>query len=322
MERLSVIKRPLAAYAREFDASEIAQALPFPKLIRDLSTALSRLPAAPLRLRLHGVGQRELLVMPAMSENFAGVKILTVNPDNSSNGLPVIGGTYVLLDNQTGIVSAMMDAGELTARRTAALSALASSRLSRIDSETLCILGTGHLAPYLAEAHCTVRPIRKVAIWGRDDAKMQASCIAVQDRLPGIEVRPVDDLANAVSQSDIVSAATRAQDPLICGDWLTPGTHVDLVGGYRPDMREIDDTGIANATIYVDTLEAALSEAGDLRSPIERGIISQDNILGDIAALLSGAGRVGESQITLFKSVGSATWDLAAAELVWLACGG
>lgn len=314
---LSVIEWPASAAVRQIGQAEIAEALPFPKLIAAMANALEHMVSAPLRLCVNGQGQRELLVMPAMSARFAGVKILTINPDNGTNGLPAIDGVYVLLDSQTGSLLAMIDASELTARRTAALSALASSRLSRSDSSLLTILGTGHLAPYMAQAHCAVRPISKVAIWGRDPAKTAASLLAVKQRLPGIEIAEVGDLATAIGRSDIVCSATRAEYPLIYGDWLSPGTHVDLVGGYRPNMREIDDVGIARATIYVDTVEGALAEAGDLRSPIERGIITPAAIKGDITALMRGPGRTWSAEITLFKSVGSAPWDLVAAELVW-----
>lgn len=299
------------------DAHEVAAALNFPQLIDFMAAALAHPIAAPLRLCITGTQQRELLVMPVMSEHLAGVKVLAVTPQNSGSELPVVGGLFVLLDAQTGAALATMDAGELTARRTAAVSALASRQLSRPDAETLLVIGTGHIAPYLAEAHCSVRPIRRIQVWGRRAQATRHCADLIQQRVPGVAVEIADDLAVAVAGNDIISAATRAQEPLIKGECIRAGTHLDLIGGYRPDMREIDDYGIAHATIYVDTIEGALAEAGDLRSPIARGIISENSIVGDIAAIVRGAGRTSEAEITLFKSVGTAMSDLAAADLVW-----
>ncbi len=302
---------------RSFDVREVAEALPFPRLIRHMGAALAKPANSPLRLSVQGSDQRELLVMPALSARFAGVKILAIVPENAGSGVPVIGGLFVLLDAKTGVALATMDAGELTARRTAAVSALASRKLSRVDAASLLILGTGHLAPYLAEAHSSVRPIRRIAIWGRRAKSAEACSELIKQRMPEMEINVALDLAAAIGGSDIISAATRAQEPLIKGEWVRPGRHIDLVGGYRPDMRELDDHGIARASIYVDSMEGALAEAGDLRSPLERGIISGSAIKGDISALLRGPGRTDDDEITLFKSVGSATSDLAAAELVW-----
>jgi len=302
---------------RSITAIEIADAMPFDALIDSLAVSLSRPAVAPLRLRLSGRDGSELLVMPAMADRYTGVKILTVTAENRDNGQPVIAGLFVLSDALTGKTLAIMNASELTARRTAAVSALASRALSPPGARRLLIIGTGHLAPYLAEAHAAVRPIETIQVWGRSPAKAERCREAIRDRLPAAEVTIASDLPHAVSNADIISAATRATAPLISGGWVSPGTHIDLVGGYRPDMREIDDAGIRAAMIWVDTLEGALAEAGDLRSPIERGIIGNDAILGDIGALLAAPGPRRANAITLFKSVGSALSDLAAAELVW-----
>jgi ornithine cyclodeaminase len=282
-----------------------------------MGAALARSSNSPLRLRLQGEGRREFLVMPALSERFSGVKILAIAPENADRCMPTMGGLFALLDAATGEPLAIMDAGELTARRTAALSALAARKLSRVNAASLLVLGTGHLAPYLAEAYCAVRPIRNITIWGRHAQSAESCCALVRQRTTEIDVSYVGDLETAVRNCDIMSAATRAQHPLIMGKWIAPGQHIDLVGGYRPDMREIDDEGIARASIFVDSLDGALAEAGDLRSPIERGVITTASIKGDISILLDGPGRVSDEEVTLFKSVGSASSDLAAAELVW-----
>lgn len=296
---------------------EIAAALPFPALIDHLGSALAQAAAVPLRLRLSTLAGRELLVMPAMDDRFAGVKILTVTSDNGAKGLPVIGGHFMLIDTRTGSALALMEADELTARRTSAVSALASRALSREDASRLLVVGSGHLAPYMAEAHAAVRPIIHIEIWGRTPEKVEASRKEILRRRPDLSVTIAGALASAVARADIVSVATRATEPLIEGAWISPGTHVDLVGGYRPDMREIDDRGLAQSLVYVDTIEGVLAEAGDIRSPIERKVVGPDIIAGDIHDLVTSAASHSPDQRTLFKSVGSALADLAAAALVW-----
>ena len=260
--------------------------------------------------------------MPAMDDRFGGVKILTVTGDNEAKGLPVIGGHFMLIDTQTGSTLALMEADELTARRTSAVSALASRALAREDANRLLIVGSGHLAPYMAEAHAAVRPISDIEIWGRTPAKVEASRKEISRRRPDLRVTVAGALASAVARADIVSVATRAKEPLIEGAWITPGTHVDLVGGYRPDMREIDDRGLAQSLVYVDTIEGVLAEAGDIRSPIERKVVGPEIIAGDIHDLVTGTASHLPDQRTLFKSVGSAPADLAAAAHVWQKLGG
>lgn len=300
-----------------FDGDALKRLLPMQALIDHLADAYRRPAIVPLRQNLKDGQKRELLVMPAVANGMAGVKLLTILPENRNTDRPVIDGMFVLLDMKKGGAVATMEASELTARRTAAVSALAARQLARSDASTLVMLGAGHLVPYLAEGHASVRPIRKILVWARDADKAARCADKIRRRLPGLTIEVARDLASAVAEGDIVSAATRSTEPLIMGAWLRPGAHVDLVGGYRPDMREIDDAGIAAAEIYVDSIEAALAEAGDLRSPIERGIIGKDAIRGDLGALLERGSVAHKGAATLFKAVGSGLSDLAAAELVW-----
>jgi ornithine cyclodeaminase len=255
--------------------------------------------------------------MPAASESFVGAKLLTVIPKNIARATNVIQGLYVLFDFERGQPLATFDAAELTARRTAAVSALASSRLSRPPSTRLLLIGSGHLIAYLAEAHCAVRPITEVKVWARTTANAQAAAARIQGRIPHLEIQVADDLAGAARRADIVCAATRTATPLIKGAWLRPGSHIDLVGGYRPDMREIDDEGVRRSKIYVDTRSGVLSEAGDLMEPIARSVISPTDILGEITDLAASTGRTADDEVTLFKSVGWAGADLAAACAAW-----
>lgn len=304
-----------------FDGDEVAARLDFRSLIDRLGAAMRERPQILPRTRAADEQSRELLIMPAMLGDYAGIKALTVTPANRGSSRPVIAGLYTLFALPTGEVLATMDAGELTARRTSAISAAAAARLARPDAATLTVLGGGHLAPYLAVAHALVRPIRTIRLWARcreQAALVSAKILALapDDFVARIEV--VDDLEDAVRSADIVSAATSATEPFIPGAWLREGAHVDLVGSYRPDMRELDDAGIAKGRIFIDDRDAALREAGDLIDPISRGIISAEAICGDLAALCAGtAGRTSDDEITIFKAVGIGIADLVAAIEAW-----
>jgi len=256
-----------------------------------------------------------LLLMPAWQAGRAlGIKIVTVFPDNARRSLPAVYGTYVLLDAATGVPLALLDGTALTLRRTAAASALAADFLARRDSAVHLMVGTGALAPYLVAAHAVARPILQTWIWGRDPKK--AAALAARLVESGIAAEPVAELEEAAAAADIITCATLAHRPLIRGAWLRPGTHLDLVGGYTPEMREADDAAITRARVYVDT-NAAMREAGDIVQPLRSRHLAQDQIVGDLFGLSRGIcpGRRDPAEITLFKSVGTALEDLAAAQL-------
>lgn len=301
-----------------FAAGDLALLLAGADLPESLATCFRTASNVPLRQRLESSGGRELLVMPVVSDCYAGVKMLTVMPHNAGTDRLVISGLFTLFDFRTGVTLATMDAGELTGWRTAAVSALAASRLAPRDASHLTILGAGHLPPYLAAAHAQVRPLRRITLWARNAARAAIVADRIRESLGGIDVQVHADLKAAVQSGDVVLAATRSTEPLIQGEWLRPGVHVDLIGGYRPDMREIDDAGIAQGLIFVDDRGAALREAGDLVDPLHRGVIKPAAILGDLSDLVSGR-RVerNETDITIFKSVGTARADLAIAITAW-----
>ena len=258
-----------------------------------------------------------LLLMPAWRIGQAlGVKIVTVFPDNGRRGLPSVHGTYLLLDAATGMPKAVLDGTALTLRRTAAASALAAGFLACENSAVHLMVGTGALAPYLIAAHAAVRPIRETRIWGRDPAR--AAALAARLAASGTPAVAVPDLAEAAAGADIITCATLSPEPLVRGAWLKPGAHLDLVGSYRPDMREADDDAIRRARVFVDT-EAALREAGDIVQPLRSGALARDRIAGDLFGLARGTceGRQTADEITLFKSVGTALEDLAAARLAF-----
>jgi ornithine cyclodeaminase/alanine dehydrogenase-like protein (mu-crystallin family) len=303
---------------KHFDAAELGRLFARIDLVDCMTSAFGNLDKAPLRQRLEATSGREFLVMPAVSERYAGAKLLTVVPANATAGRPVISGLFTLFDLVTGEPLATLDASELTARRTAAISALAASRLARDDAQSLTILGSGHLVPYMAEAFAAVRTLSSIKIWARNSGRRAEAAKGVRQRLNSVRVEEVSDLDAAIGGADILCSVTRATTPLIRGERIRPGTHVDLVGGYRPDMREIDDEGILSGRIFVDVLNAVLAEAGDLIQPINAGILRPESIAGDLASLSLNRGkRHSADEITLFKSVGTATADLAAAVAVW-----
>ncbi|MFD2204682.1 ornithine cyclodeaminase family protein [Kiloniella antarctica] len=303
-------------------ADQVAQTLDYPSLIEALKEAFRGNITVPMRHH-HDMeqpgGRREstLLLMPAWESGKAvGVKLVTVSPENGEKNLPAIQGIYILFDGETGTPKALIEAKTLTARRTAAASALAASYLARSNSEKLTMVGTGVLAPSLIHAHAAIRPIKQVTIWGRDYDK--AVALALEITASGVPAQATENLEAAVKSADIISCATLSQQPLIKGTWLQSGQHLDLVGAYRPDMREADDDAIRSSSIFVDTRAGATKEGGDIVIPISTGVLDINEIKADLFDLARGQhpGRSNELEITLFKSVGHALEDLAAAQLV------
>jgi ornithine cyclodeaminase len=299
-------------------ADDLEASLDFPSLVDALRAGFAKGAEAPLR-HVHLVApgtQGRLLLMPAWREGeVAGVKLVTVFPENRARGIATVAALYVLLDGETGHPRALVDGETLTLRRTGAASALASTYLSRPDSETLLVVGTGTLAPYMAAAHCAVRPIRRVLVWGRASARAEALAAALSSK--GMRASAAPELDAALAEADIVTCATTATEPVLHGAAVRPGTHVDLVGGFTRAMREADDALVARAELYVDTYAGALAEAGDLVQPMERGIITREAVLAELAELVKGErpGRTRREAITVFKSVGTALEDLYAAQL-------
>jgi ornithine cyclodeaminase len=306
---------------RHFSGDDVHAALDYPALIEALRAAFRQGgEAMPVR-QAYDVGfggaAAHLLTMPAWQRGKTlGVKLVTVFPQNAARGLGAVSSLYVLFDGETGVPRALIDGEALTNRRTAAASALASTYLSRPDSSTLLMVGTGHLAHHLPEAHAAVRPIDKVLVWGRHGER--ADALAAKLNAKGLAATAVSDLDAAVAQADIVSCATTSTEALVKGRLLRPGTHVDLVGAFTPQMRECDDDTVRRANVFVDTRAGALKEAGDILQPVAAGLFTADAIRGDLTDLASGAavGRGDDSEITLFKSVGAAIEDLIAASLL------
>lgn len=254
-----------------------------------------------------------LLLMPAWhARNYAGVKIATVSPENDQYGLPSIQAIYILMNATTGEVKATLQAKSLTVKRTAAASALASSFLSKSDASSLLMIGTGALSTNLIRAHVSVRPIKKVYVWGRNYEKAKAVCEAMKSK--SYTVTAISDIEEKAASVDIISCATLSKTPLILGKYLREGQHIDLVGAYKKDMREADDEVIQKAVVYVDTFDG-LEESGDIYIPLQTGILAKDEIKGNLFSLSTSKtkGRTDANEITMFKSVGHALEDLVAA---------
>jgi ornithine cyclodeaminase len=308
---------------RILSADEVDAALDDIALIDHLEAAFRAGAEVPLRHH-HHLPSGTLLLMPAWSPRHVGIKLVTVFPDNVKRSLPSVLGQYVLLDGGTGQPVALLDGTMLTKRRTACASGLAARYLAPHNAARLLMIGTGALAPHLIRVHAKVRPIREVMIWGRRQSQADELARQVAASLPAalgrpIEVRAVADRKAAVADADIVSCATLSKEPLVEGDWLHEGQHIDLVGAYTPEMRESDDKAVWRARVYIDTRQGALKEAGDIVQPIGNGTIDEDDVIADLFELARGrqTGRLAgdATSITLFKSVGTALEDLAAAEL-------
>jgi ornithine cyclodeaminase/alanine dehydrogenase-like protein (mu-crystallin family) len=306
---------------RVYSAEEVHAALPWAELADAIEDAfVDGGTDVPLR-HAHALGGEggdgTLLLMPAWSAAALGVKLVTVLPGAAAHGAGTVQASYLLLDRATGEPRALIDGEALTLRRTAATSALAAQHLARPDARRLLIVGSGRLAPWMARAHVALNPeLVHVAVWGRNADAAEDMVETLRDE--GIDAEVAEDLRAAVQAAEVISCATTSREPLVQGAWLAPGTHLDLVGGFRRDMREADDAALVRARIVVDTYAGALAEAGDLVQPIGTGVIAREQVLAELAELLRGEkrARLMPGDVTLFKSVGTALEDLAAAQLV------
>jgi ornithine cyclodeaminase/alanine dehydrogenase-like protein (mu-crystallin family) len=303
-----------------FDSASTRQALPFDALIDAIERLFVSGCEVPPR-HVHKVSDGSgdggtVLIMPAWHGKYMGIKTVNIFPGNAARGLPGLFSTYTLYSAATGEPLAQMDGNEITSRRTAAASALAARYLARPDARRLLVVGSGRVASLLAHAYRAVLPIDDITIWSRNhDA---ARRMAGELNLAGCAVAANADLELAVRQADVVSCATLATEPIIRGEWLAAGSHLDLIGGFTPQMREADDACFAGSRLYVDTVEA-LQKSGDLLGPMSRGVFGAGDVAGTLESLCRGesCGRPGSEVRTVFKSVGTALEDLAAAMLVY-----
>ena len=307
---------------KTIDAAQVDALLDYPALLDALEAGhragIDEAERLLLEQRSPGGSANHFLIWPAWRHGEAlGIKLVTSFPDNASAGLPTVQAVYVLFEGTHGSPSALIDGTAMTPWKTAADSALGARFLARADARSLLMVGAGVMAPHLIRAHLTARPsIRRVTLWNRtrDAAARLTETLA----LDGVEIALGKDLETAVRSAEVISCATGATAPLIQGAWLQPGTHLDLVGGFTPEMREADDEACRRARIYVDSRWFTIGCVGDLTAPMESGAITEDDILGDLFQLSRGevTGRTGPQDITLYKNAGGAHLDLMTARLI------
>ncbi len=300
----------------KYISAEQVYGIGYPAVVEALKQAhCGDVPITETALLQHGEGEerQSFLALPAwLPGEIMGVKMVNVLPGNEDrHGLPNIQAAYQLFDGANGRPTVAIDGTALTYVKTAADSALAASFLAREDARTLLMVGAGGLGPHLIEAHCAVRPsIDRILIWNRTDRRSHA--LAEQLMSSGVEATAVTDIEKAASEADIVSCATATFDPLIHGAWLTPGTHLDLVGSFTTDMREADDEAAARSTIFVDTRWKTIGETGDIDGPLASGAITEADMVADLYELSRGThpGRTSHDEITFFKNSGGGHLDL------------
>lgn len=275
--------------------------------------------AMPTRLQLPA-GSGTLLCMPATCAALGAgvVKVVSVHPDNPARGLPTILGVVVLVDGHTGEVRMACDAAALTAIRTGAASGVATDVLARRDAEVLTIIGAGAQAPHQVRAVAAVRPLREVRIVNRTRARAEQLAARLATELPEVRVAVWEEVAAAVATSDIVCTATSSPTPVLPADAVPPGCHLNAIGSFRPDMRELPRELLARARVVVDAIDAALSEAGEIIDALDAGVLRREDLV-ELGAVLAGdaAGRTTDDEITVFDSCGLAVQDLYAAAALW-----
>ena len=306
------------------NAALTRQLLPVSECIDVMETAMlaasSRTVAVPPRMSTPlGDNSASLMLMPGSSRELGcyGAKVIGLHPDNPGKDLPAIQGFVVLFDYLTGARLALVEGATLTAIRTAAASGLATRLLAREDAKSCGIFGTGVQAISHIDAMCAVRPLEKILLWGRNMDKTRALA-ARQAEITGLNIlaseNPVD-----VGSCDLVCTVTASATPVLMGDWVQSGAHVNLVGSHTLSTREADTELVAGSAVYVDLLESAINESGDVMIPVQEGRLDRGHIRGEIGQLLSGeiAGRTDPGQITLYKSLGNTAQDLYAAAHVY-----
>lgn len=307
---------------KALDDAAVAAALPWPALIAAIEQIVVEPEGFAPERTMHPVpvagGDDALLLMKPgwVAGDIIGVKIVTHYPDNGTLGLPTVQSGFLLFDATNGSLLGSCEANELTARRTAAASAVAAKRLARTDARRLLVVGTGALSPMTAQAHASVREFDAIEVWGRDAAK--AATVVERLVADGYPAAVSTDIDGSVAAADVISCVTGSTSPLVKGALLQAGTHVDLIGGFTFDMRESDDDVVTRATLFVDT-RADGSLAGDLAQPLRSGLITADDIQAELVELVDGThpGRTADDEITFFKSAGFAMEDLAAARLAF-----
>jgi 1-pyrroline-2-carboxylate reductase [NAD(P)H] len=305
-------------------AEQVHASLRYPDFIDSLCGAFAgrhTMPPRQVMLLDAASGSHDAFAMlPSWNDEVIALKAFTYFPENQAP-LQTLYSQILLFNRGSGEPLALVDGVSVTCWRTAGVSALASRFLSRPDSATLLLLGTGKLAPFLIRAHASVRPLKKVIVWGRSRDKATSLIERMAKDLPGISFEVAADLQTACGLADIVVCATGSTEILVRGEWIRPGTHTDFLGNHHADKRECDTAMVTMSRVFVDTRANCFKEAGEILVPISEGAYSLDRVAGELSELCGGvvSARQNEGEITLFKSVGCALGDLCGASIAWRA---
>jgi ornithine cyclodeaminase len=302
---------------------DVERLLTMPRCVELMETTLGALARGEATLPLRtvfGIPDGAFAVMPAALSNpsTVGAKIITVLPKNHGTAYDSHQGAVLLFDTNNGSLLSVMDATSVTTIRTAAVSGVATRALAKADASSLAILGAGVQGHSHLEAMCVARPIKSLRVWSRNTEHARTLANVGRDRF-NLDVTVSPSARDAVTGADIVCTTTSSTQPILLGEWLTPGAHVNAVGASQPTAREIDSAVVVRSRLYVDRRESALKEPGDILVPLKNGEITEAHIIGEIGEVLIGKapGRRGDDEITLFKSLGLAIEDLASAHFLY-----
>ncbi len=303
-------------------ADQVHATLSYPALVDALGTAYSgefKMPPRQVFLLDDDEANHDAFaVLPSWGDEFIGLKAFTYFPTATAPHKSIYA-QILLFDRAHGTPLALIDGASVTYWRTAGISGLATRLLSREDSETMLLLGTGNLASYIIRANASVRPLKKIMVWGRNQDKAAAVCATARQALPGIECLPVTDREVACSEADIIVSATGSHEPLVEGAWVKPGTHTDFIGNHHATKRECDTDLVSKSRVFVDSYTNAMKEAGEILVPISEGVFKKEDIVAELAEMCNGSAtlRQSDDEITLFKSIGMALSDLVGGGLVY-----
>jgi 1-pyrroline-2-carboxylate reductase [NAD(P)H] len=305
-------------------AEQVHASLHYPEFIESLRQTFAAphtMPPRQVLLLDPASGSHDAFAMlPSWNDEVIAQKAFTYFPHNQAPHQTLYS-QIMLFDRKHGAPLALIDGVSVTCWRTAGVSALASRLLSRENSETLLLLGTGKLAPFLVRAHISVRPLKRIILWGRTPEKADALRQNMSAEFPNITFETTSDLPGACAAADIVVCATGSTEILIRGEWIKPGTHTDFLGNHHKDKRECDTALVVKSSVYVDSRENCFREAGEILVPVAEGVFSLDQVKGQLADISRSNGLVRQNndEITLFKSVGCALGDLCGAMIAWKA---
>ena len=302
-------------------AEEVHSALSYPELVDSLQEAYGAKYSMPPRqvfLLDENTNNDAFAVLPSWNDQFIGVKAFTYFPEAEAPYKSLYS-KILLFNRDHGEPLALVDGTTVTFWRTAGISGLATRLLSRENSETMLLLGTGNLAPYIIRANLSVRPLKKVMVWGRNLAKAEAVVETMQKEFSNVEFSAIEDRQAACSEADIVVAATGSHEPIVLGEWIKPGTHTDFIGNHHADKRECDTDLITKARVYADSKVNAFKEAGEILVPIKEGVFAEEGVIAELSEMCRGDAvlRENEEDVTLFKSIGMAMSDLVGAGLAY-----